>query len=156
VAEQVPAMSKTRDIRVVPTRSLTEGLAAAFVYDPEGSAEDNVTAMTEAVESVVTGEITMAVRDAMTDVGQVKEGEFLGLTRDGIAVIGSTLADATTALLEHLVAENHEILTVLDGEGANAGVTRHITEWMSEHHPAVMVEVHHGGQPLYPYLFSIE
>ncbi|MHB8663425.1 MAG: DAK2 domain-containing protein [Acidimicrobiales bacterium] len=155
VAEQVIALTDL-DIRVVPTRSLTEGLAAAFVYDPEGTGEDNERGMVDAVANVVTGEITSAVRDALTDAGPVKAGEYLGMTREGIAVVAATLGEAGVALLEALIGDDHEIVTVLEGDGATAAATRHITEWAHQMRPKVMVEVHHGGQPLYPYLFSIE
>jgi DAK2 domain fusion protein YloV len=155
VAEQVSALTD-KDIRVVPTRSLTEGIAAAFVYDPEGSSDDNERGMLAAMANVVSGEITTAVRDALTDAGPVKAGEFLGMSRDGIEVVAPTLGAAGAALLAKLIGPDHEIVTVLEGEGATAAATRHITEWAAEHHPDVMVEVHHGGQPMYPYLFSIE
>jgi DAK2 domain fusion protein YloV len=155
VAEQVPAMTG-KTITVVRTRSLTEGLAAAFAYDPEGTIDANQMAMDGAVASVVTGEITVAVRDAVTDAGPVREGEYLGISRDGIAVVAPAIGDACTALIAHLITEDHEIVTVLEGEGASAAATRHITQWMSDAYPSVMVEVHHGGQPVYPYLFSIE
>ena len=155
VAEQVAPLSG-KDVRVVPTRSLTEGLAAAFAYDPEGTGDANEDAMRSAVANVVTGELTRAVRDASTDAGPVKEGEYLGLTRSGIAVVAPTVAEAGTALLGQLVDDRHEIVTILEGEGSTAAATRHMSEWLGEHRPGVMVEIHHGGQPLYPYLFSIE
>jgi len=155
VAEQVAPLSG-KDVRVVPTRSLTEGLAAAFAYDPEGTGDANEDAMRSAVANVVTGELTRAVRDASTDAGPVKEGEYLGLTRLGIAVVAPTLAEAGAALLGQLVDDHHEIVTILEGEGSTAAATRHMSEWLGEHRPGVMVEIHHGGQPLYPYLFSIE
>jgi DAK2 domain fusion protein YloV len=155
VAEQVVPLTSRR-VWVIPTRSVTEGLAAAFAYDPEGTGEDNDRAMRSAVDAVVTGEVTVAVRDAMTDAGPVKEGEFLGVSRDGIVATGPTVAAAGTALLSALLEPGHEIVTVLEGEGARAAATRQITEWLADHRAGVMVEVHHGGQPLYPYLFSIE
>src|SRR5579871_5320287 len=155
VARQAAALS-AKDVHVVPTRSLTEGLAAAFAYDPEGTADANDAAMTAAVSRVMTGEITQAVRDASTAAGDVGRGEFLGMTRDGPAVVAPTLAGAAVALVERLVQPGHEILTVLEGDGATAAATRHLTESLAETHPDLMVEVHHGGQPLYPYLFSVE
>jgi hypothetical protein len=155
VAEQVGGLS-AKKVVVVPTRSVTEGLAAAFAYDPEGDVEANRRSMTAAAESVVTGELTRAVRDSVCDVGPIAEGDYLGLSRSGIEVVAPTLADAACALLDHLVTADHEIVTVLEGEGANAAATRRITEWLSEHRPDAVAEVHHGGQPLYPYLFSIE
>jgi dihydroxyacetone kinase-like predicted kinase len=66
------------------------------------------------------------------------------------------LADACIDLLDALVDGNHEIVTVIEGDGASAADTRRITEWLNEHRPEVSAEVHHGGQPLYPYLFGIE
>ena len=66
------------------------------------------------------------------------------------------MADAGIGLLAKLLDDTHEIVTVLEGDGATAAATRHMTEWLAAEHPEVMVEVHHGGQPLYPYLFSIE
>jgi uncharacterized protein len=155
VARQVAALT-AKEVRVVPTRSLTEGLAAAFVYDPEGTGEANEELMLAAVARVVTGEVTRAVRDASTPAGPVTEGDFLGLDRSGPVVIAPTLPEAGIALLARLLAPGHEIVTVLEGDGATAAATRHMTEWLAAEHPAVMVEVHHGGQPLYPYLFSIE
>jgi DAK2 domain fusion protein YloV len=155
VAQQVTSLT-AKSVRVVATRSLTEGLAAAFAYDPEGSGAANEDAMRAAVSHVVTGEITRAVRDASTSAGRVLGGEYLGMTRDGPAVVSASLADAGIGLLAHLLQDGHEIVTLLEGEGATAAATRHMTEWLAAEHPDVMVEVHHGGQPLYPYLFSIE
>jgi hypothetical protein len=155
VAEQVDPLTD-KHVVVVPTRSVTEGLAAAFVYDPEGDAAANVEAMQAAVDGVVTGEITRAVRESVCDAGPIAEGDYLGLGRSGIEVIAPTLGDAACALLEKLVNDDHEIVTVLEGEGSSAAGTRQITEWLAEHRPNVVAEIHHGGQPLYPYLFSIE
>jgi len=155
VADQVAPLT-AKAVRVVATRSLTEGLAAAFVYDPEGSGAANEAAMHEVLGRVVTGEVTRAVRDAVTPAGSVRQGEYLGMTRDGPAVVAPTVAEAGTGLLARLLAADHEIVTVLEGDGATPAATRRITEWLAAEHPDVLVEVHHGGQPLYPYLFSIE
>jgi dihydroxyacetone kinase-like predicted kinase len=155
VAREVVGLT-AKNVRVVATRSLTEGLAAAFAYDPEGTVDANADAMAAAAGRVVTGEVTRAVRDAWTPAGQVREGEFLGMTRDGPAVVAPSMADAAVALLGRLLQPGHEIVTVLEGDGSTAAATRHITESLGEAHPGLMVEVHHGGQPLYPYLFSVE
>jgi hypothetical protein len=95
----------------------------------------------------------------VSEVGPVKEGDWLGVSRDGIEVVApqpSSAADAGVALLDALLDEDHEIVTIIEGQGARPADTRRVVEWLSEHHPAVGSEVHHGGQPLYPYLFSIE
>jgi DAK2 domain fusion protein YloV len=155
VAEQVRSQT-AKTVQVVPTRSITEGFAALVAYDPEASCEDNAGEMGEAATNVVAGEVTRAVRASSSEAGPIQEGDYLGLTRDGIAAVAATLDGAATALLAHMVADDHEIVTIIEGEGATAAATRAITEWLGEHHPDVAPEVHHGGQPLYPYLFGVE
>jgi dihydroxyacetone kinase-like predicted kinase len=140
----------------VPTTGITEGFAALVAYDPEASGEENASEMAEAADHVVAGEITQAVRDSSCDVGPIAAGDWLGLGRSGILAVEGQLGEAAVVLLEHLVDEEHEIVTIIEGEGANAGHTRQITEWLAQHRPGASAEVHHGGQPLYPYLFGIE
>ena len=156
VAQQVDALT-TKDVRVVPTCSMPEALAALVFYDPEVSAESNARAMTEAAEAVATGEVTQAVRDTNTDAGQVTEGDWIGLVRgDGIVAIGGSVVAAATQLLDVLIDESREILTVVTGEDASAEATDLIVAWVAEHRSALSVEIHRGGQPLYPYLFGVE
>ena len=155
VAEQVDALTD-KTVRVVPTRGVAEGFAALMGYDPEAPVEDNAKEMTDLAASVVAGEVTQAVRDSTCDVGPIAKGDFLGIARDGIRAVSPTVAEAAVTLLEVLVADGHEIVTIIEGEGASAADTRRITEWLGEHRPDVDSEVHHGGQPLYPYLFGVE
>ena len=96
------------------------------------------------------------MRDSDGDAGPINAGDWLGLSRAGIEVVASSLHEAATGLLEKLVTDDHEIVTVIEGEGTRPADTRRLTEWLSEHRPLVAPEIHHGGQPLYPYLFSIE
>jgi DAK2 domain fusion protein YloV len=156
VAKQIDALT-TKDVRVVPTCSMPEALAALVSYDPEASAESNARAMTEAAESMATGEITQAVRDTNSDAGQVTEGDWIGIVRgDGIVSIAGTLVSSATQLLDHLIDDSRELLTIVTGEDATNAHTDQISAWVSENHPDVAIEVHAGGQPLYPYLFGVE
>ena len=158
VAEQAAAHSPKK-VRVVPTAGTQEGFAALLAYDPEAHVGTNADNMAAAAARVVAGEVVQASRDAMSDVGPVKQGDWLGLSRNGIEVVApqpSSAAEAGISLLGRLITDDHEIVTIIEGEGARAADTRRIVEWISEHHPDVASEVHHGGQPLYPYLFSIE
>jgi uncharacterized protein len=155
VAEQVDAHTD-RIVRVVPTRGIAEGFAALMCYDPEARADENAKEMTALASNVLAGEVTQAVRDSTSDVGPITEGDYLGIASDGIRAVEQSQAAAACRLLDVLVTDDHEIVTVIEGEGATAGDTRAITEWLDEHHPDVSAEVHHGGQPLYPYLFGIE
>jgi DAK2 domain fusion protein YloV len=155
VAEQVDDLT-AKTVRVVPTTGIAEGFAALMAYDPEASVDDNADEMAAAAASVLAGEVTRAVRDSSCDLGPIAAGDYIGLGGGGIRALAATIADACTALLADLVTDAHEIVTIIEGEGATAADTRRITEWIGEHRPAVTAEVHHGGQPLYPYLFGIE
>ena len=155
VAKQVDELT-TKTVRVVPTRGIAEGFAALLAYDPDDDVERNAGSMQSAADNVVAGEITRAVRDSTSDAGPIAEGDWLGIARDGIKVVSGTLGAAVTGLLDLLVTDEHEIITLIEGEGSGAGETRRITEWVADNRPDVTVEVHHGGQPLYPYLIGIE
>lgn len=156
VAEQVNALT-SKSVVVVPTRSMAEGLAALIVYDPEASDVANGADMTEAADSVTTGEVTQAVRDSKADIGDINEGDWIGLVKgDGIVASEPDLLDAVLNLLDEIIGDDAELITVITGEDADVAITDSITGWLGDHHAAVGVEVHAGGQPLYPYLFGVE
>ena len=156
VANQINALTK-KDVRVVPTCSMAEALAALVFYDPEADAAVNAEAMTDAAEAVATGEITQAVRDTNTDVGPVKNGDWIGLVRgDGVVAVGGTMVAATTQLLDTLITPGRELLTMITGDLATSRQIEEVIAYLSENHPDVEVEVHAGGQPLYPFLFGVE
>ena len=156
VANQINALTK-KDVRVVPTCSMAEALAALVFYDPEADAAVNAEAMTGAAEAVATGEITQAVRDTNTDVGPVKNGDWIGLVRgDGVVAVGGTVVAATTQLLDTLITPGRELLTMITGDLATSRQVEEVIAYLSENHPDVEVEVHAGGQPLYPFLFGVE
>lgn len=156
VAEQLDSLT-SKQVVVVRTRSMPEALAALVVYDPEASAAANLATMESALEGTVTGEVTQAIRDTESDAGAVSAGDWIGLARgDGIVAIAGTVTSAACALLDRLVTDDHEIVTVILGEQATRERTDEILAWIGEHRPDVEVEVHQGGQPLYPYLFGVE
>jgi DAK2 domain fusion protein YloV len=154
VAERVDELS-AKSVRVIPTDSIVEGFAALLSYDPASDAEGNAEAMAASASRVVPGEVTRAVRDASTEAGPVREGDWIGLSRDGVVSIADTASGAACRLLEHLV-DDHELVTIIEGEDASPAETRRITVWLNDARPEVAVEVHHGGQPLYPYLLGVE
>ncbi|HEX3947355.1 MAG TPA: DAK2 domain-containing protein, partial [Acidimicrobiales bacterium] len=155
VAEQVDALTD-KAVRVVPTGSVVEGFAALLAYDPDAEAAVNQAAMAASACRVLPAEVTQAVRDSDTDAGPVRTGDWIGLSRDGVLAVAQSPAGAALTLLERLLGADHELVTLIEGEGATAGDTRRITEWLHDEHPGVAAEVHHGGQPLYPYLRGIE
>ena len=155
VAEQVDALCD-ETVTVVPTNSIVEGFAALLAYDPDASAEQNTQAMSASANNVTAGEVTQAVRDTTTDAGFVRVGDWIGLGPKGVASIADSIAVASNTLLATLIRPEHELLTIIEGDGSTPANTRRITEFLADEFPAVSVEVHHGGQPLYPYYFGIE
>jgi DAK2 domain fusion protein YloV len=156
VAEQVDALT-SKSVVVVPTRTMPEALAALIVYDPEAGAAGNAEEMSEAIEAVRTGEVTQAVRDSNSDAGPIRAGDWMGIVRgDGIVAVAADVVTATTALLAALIGDDGELLTVITGADADPSVTERLMVWLADEHGDVQVEVHRGGQPLYPYLFGVE
>jgi uncharacterized protein len=156
VAQQVDALTD-KTVLVVPTRTMPEALAALIVYDPEAPAAENAAAMEQAIESVATGEVTQAVRDSNSDAGPIVAGDWIGIVRgDGIVAVGSSASEASVALLDQLITPDRELLTIITGSDAEAAVTAEIERWVDGCRPDVQIEVHAGGQPLYPYLFGVE
>jgi DAK2 domain fusion protein YloV len=155
VAEQVGGLS-AKEVRVVPTTEINGGLAALVAFDPGRHVEENAAAMAEATQGMVAGEVTKAVRAFGCSVGSIAEGDWIGIGPGGIQAFAPEVVNATTGLLDALVDEGHELVTLIEGEQAEAADTERITGWLAEHRPDVEVEVHQGGQPLYPYLLGIE
>ena len=156
VAEQLDALTE-KTVVVVPTRSMPEALAALVAYDSDASASDNATEMIAAAAAVVSGEVTRAVRDSTSGVGPILEGDWLGLVRgDGIVAVAASVEGVAMALLDEIVGESAELVTVITGVDADDDVTRQIVGWLGDHRGDIHVDVHHGGQPLYPYLFGVE
>jgi hypothetical protein len=155
VARQVDALT-TKTVRVVPTRTMPEALAALVVYEPDSDADSNLAAMSAAAEAVRTGEVTQAVRSTSSPVGPIAEGDWIGVVRGGIATVGTDVVDVTARLVDHLLVDGGELVTLIVGESADPGVTDALLARVAEAHPTVDVEVHEGGQPLYPYLLGVE
>ena len=156
VANQVNALTK-KTVHVVPTCSMPEALAALVFYDPESTSELNAAAMSDAAAAVATGEVTQAVRDTNSDAGAVKAGDWIGLVRgDGLVAIGGTMVAASCSLLDKLVTPGRELMTIITGDLATARATEEIVAYIADNFDGVEVEVHAGGQPLYPYLFGVE
>lgn len=155
VARQVDALTD-KQVVVVPTHGVPEALAALVDYDPDATCAENAEAMEAAIERVNTGEVTRAVRDATVDGTEVREGDWIALTREGLVAAASSAADAACALLGRIVLADSEIVTVLIGTDAPAADTERLREHLALTYPHVEAEFHDGGQPLYPYLVGVE
>src|SRR5262249_10919024 len=136
--------------------SVPEALAALVEYDPDAPADRNEQSMASALSRVRTGEVTRAVRDAVTEAGDVATGDWIALTTNGVVASMQSPSAAVCRLLEHLVNDDSEIVTVLVGCDAPASETQRIRDHIELAFPELEVEFHDGGQPLYPYLVGVE
>jgi uncharacterized protein len=153
-ARQVNDLTE-KDVSVIPTRSVVEGLSALMNYDCEQPMDRNYDAMRSASANVVCGEITQSVRNSDSDAGPIEKGNWLGIGPDGISVITDSLSSALIGLVE-LLSDDHELLTLIEGSGAESSATESLRTWLSEHRPSLELETHQGGQSLYPYLLGLE
>jgi dihydroxyacetone kinase-like predicted kinase len=151
VAGQAAALA-SKPVVVVPTRGMVAGLAAMLVYDHDAPAEANAKAMEEAAAQVVSGQVTWAVRDS----GAIAEGDWLGLAGEEIVVVHADLATCATGLLDRLVGDGHELVTVFVGASTAEEATEAVERWLADNRPRVTVEVQRWRLPLSAFLFSIE
>lgn len=156
VAEQVDALTE-KQVEVVPTRNLPQGIAAMFGYSFMGddlaqTAED----MAAAASSILTGEITRAVRDANVDFGRISRGDWMGIADGTIVIADADLEITLRGLVASILPPMAELVTIYTGESASPAATKGLIAWLHELHPEIEVKEIEGGQPLYPYLVSVE
>jgi DAK2 domain fusion protein YloV len=152
-AEQAARLAG-RPVEVVPTRSLQAGLAALVAFSSERSAEENAAEMSEALEVLATGEVTVASRDASVDGVAAKKGEFLGLLNEKALAAGPNFPEVARAVAEGLLAEPRDLLTLVTGR--DAPPLNGLVGELAERHPGLEIDVQEGGQPHYPLLLSAE
>ncbi|MGH9013735.1 MAG: DAK2 domain-containing protein [Acidimicrobiia bacterium] len=155
VAEQVDGLCDRR-VEVVPTQQVVEALAALVAYDPRATVDTNVAAMHEAANRVRTGEVTQAVRDSIAECGPITAGDWIAVTRDGICAVDKSATGAAIALVERLLDDDSELVTVLVGSDRRLADRLRLEAHLADAHPKIEVEVHEGDQPLYPFLIGVE
>lgn len=143
-------------VTVIPSKTVPQGLSAMLTFDADAEAEENRVNMSESVKHVKTGQVTYAVRDSQVDGLTIKEGDFLGIADGTIKASEPSLTETAEQLLLGMVTEDVEIVTVLYGEETDEEQAEQLEKFLTERFPDLEVEVHHGGQPLYYYLFAVE
>ncbi|WP_420908777.1 DAK2 domain-containing protein [Brevibacillus humidisoli] len=154
-AQQAAVLSEV-PAGVVPTKSVPQGMAALVAFNGGADLESNVEAMTEAGKQVKTGLVTHAVRDTQMGDVQIKEGDYIGIADGTIVTAESDMMRSAEQLLEQLVDEVTEIVTILFGEDVTEEQANTLQQTLADAHPDVEVEVLPGGQPLYPFIISVE
>ncbi|MDQ2910337.1 MAG: DAK2 domain-containing protein, partial [Actinomycetota bacterium] len=154
MAAEQAARVAGKPVQVVPTESIPAGLAALVAFHGERSAEENAAAMREALRQVATGEVAVASRDSSVNGVAVREGDYLGLLDGDAVAAGPSFDEVTRSLLDRLLAESRDVLTVLTGEGAPP--MNGVLEELVKNHPDLELDLHEGGQPHYALLLSAE
>ncbi len=145
-----------KNIFVIPTTTIPQGIAAALIFNPDLTIEENLDNMNKAISTTKTGEVTRAVRDANLFVGKIKKGDYIGLADGKVKVISDNLIDCVLDLLRDMVTGNEEVVTFYFGQEVTLDDNKKIKEKINNLFPQLEIEFHKGGQPLYPYIFSVE
>ncbi|MEK8131961.1 DAK2 domain-containing protein [Paenibacillus filicis] len=155
-AQQAAGLIEDKTLIVIPSKSIPQGLAAAIAFQEGASAEDNTEAMNEAARHVQAGQVTYAVRDTQMDGIEIKQGDYIGIHNGKIVVSDPDLTVSCSRLIDSLLADGAEILTLYAGEDAVSDTTQQLVDYAQEAYADVEIEVHDGGQPLYYYIISAE
>lgn len=143
-------------VAVVTSKTVSQGLSAMLNFNLEQSIEENKAQMEEAMEFVKSGSVTYAVRDTNIDGITIKKGEFMGINEGKIKVSDSDHVVVSQKLIDDMIDEDSEILTIIKGEDATDEEVSQLEAYVEEHYEDVEIEVHQGDQPIYSFLFSVE
>ncbi len=155
-AEQSRTLVQKRNIFVLQTKDIPQGLAAVLNFSPDASLSENLENMTTAFSSVDAGQVTYAVRDTVIDKFVIKKGDIIGLDKGNIVTSGKNIEKVTTALIDGMLNEDKEVVTLYYGADVSEEKAEAFVEKLQETHPDVEFILHFGGQPLYYYILSVE
>ena len=143
-------------VGIVPTKTISQGLTAMLSFDPDDSLADNIANMTDALDTVVSGEVTKANRDTTINDIAIHQGDFLGIVDGDIKVAASDLIVAASSMIEKMLDEDSEIITVMYGRDSNKNEAQRLVDELKKKHDDLEFELHDGGQPVYNFLISVE
>ncbi|MTD40189.1 DAK2 domain-containing protein [Erwinia sp. CPCC 100877] len=143
-------------VAVVPTKTISQGMTAMLAFNDQQTLEENKATMTEMIESVVSGQVTTAVRDTTIDNVEIKKDDYLGMIDGKIVISEPDMFTASLDTLKQMINEDTEIVTIIVGEDGTMKEAEKLAEALTAEHEELETELHEGGQPVYPYLFSAE
>lgn len=155
-ANQARDLTEDREIIVVPTKTVPQGVTALISYVPEKSLEENTEEMTEAIARVKTGQITYAVRDTRIEDNEIHEGDIMGIGDKGILAVGSGKEKVAEDTVAAMMTDDAEVISVYYGADASEEKAEELAATLEEKYPDCEVEVNYGGQPIYYYIISVE
>ena len=155
-ANQARDLTEDKEIIVVPTKTIPQGISAMISFVPEKGGEENLASMTDAISRVKTGQITYAVRDTRIDDKEIHEGDIMGIGDAGILAVGRDRLQVAEEMVAEMVDEESEIISVYYGEDVSEEDAEALSDSLTEKYPECEVELNQGGQPIYYYLITVE
>lgn len=155
-ANQAKALTEDKNIIVIPTKTVPQGITAMINYIPDMSAEENESRMNEEIHNVKTGQVTYAVRDTRIDDKEIKEGNIMGIGDHSILAVGTDIAETTKEMFAELIDEDSELISIYYGADVTEEEAEELGADLEEAYPDCEIEVHFGGQPIYYYVVSVE
>ena len=155
-ANQAAALCEDKEIHVIPTKTIPQGITALINFIPEQTAEENASRMMEEIKNVKTGQVTYAVRDTVIDDKEIKQDDYMGIGDKTILSVGRELDQVTLEMAESMIDEESAIVSIYYGEEVSEEAAEAIAQQILEKHEDLEVEVQYGGQPIYYYLVSVE
>ena len=155
-ANQAKSLVKDKEVIVIPTKTVPQGITAIINFVPDLSAEENEEVMLEEIKNVKTGQVTYAVRDTHIDDKEIHKDDIMGIGDSGIIAVGTDIAATTKEVLETLVDEDSELISIYYGADVSEEDAEKLTAEIEEKYPSVDVDTHFGGQPIYYYVLAVE
>lgn len=155
-ANQAKALVKGKEIIVIPTKTVPQGITAIINFVPDADAKTNEETMLEEIKKVKSGQVTYAVRDTKIDDKEIHEGDIMGIGDSGILAVGKGIEETTKEMLSQLVDEDSELISLYYGEEVREEDAQRFTEEVENLYPDVDVDAHFGGQPIYYYVLAVE
>lgn len=155
-AEQAKSLVKNKQIMVVPSKTVPQGIAAVINFAPDLSAEENLEIMSQEMSAVKTGQITYAVRSTTIDGHEIHEGDIMAIGDKGILSVGSETKETAIAALQAMIDQDSELITIYFGSDVDEKDANELFEKVQEEFDSCEIELHNGGQPVYYYLLSVE
>lgn len=155
-ANQAQSIVEDKNIIVIPTKTIPQGISALIAYSEEASPEENTEAMTEEIANIKSGSVTYAVRDTEIDDKTIKQGDIMGIGDKTILSVGQNIQDVTKDMIEQLAGDDAELISIYYGSDVTEEDANALANAVEAVYPDVDVEVNYGGQPIYYYILSVE
>ena len=155
-ANQAKQLTKDKNIIVIPTKTVPQGITAIINYVPDISVEENEAVMTEEVQRVATGQVTYAVRDTMIDNQEIHQGDFMGIGDKGILAVGTDLQSVAFNMVQKMMSDEFELISIYYGDVITEEQAQRLADQVQAEYNGCDVELQFGGQPIYSYIISAE